>query len=249
MVAALFVFTFVFLIIGILLLAVFIIDSIFRMRIFEKAGRNKWLGFIPIYKDYIMIEIGEINWYWMIVIYGPVLLGVLVSFIPFVGSILSSALSILSIVGRVNVYYNVAKKFDTEDWFLIVLALVPMVGEGILAFSSKYEYHPEIETQPDGFCGDLGIIKDEGNYTNTNNNANQGNENVNNTTTYKNEEVKVTTEQIEEVHKEEVKEAKVEENEHKENHPPKKNKPHKPNNNNNKQNNNNKSNDNKKKED
>jgi len=230
MVTALFVFTFVFLIVGIIILGVYVVESIFRMKIFEKAGRNKWLGFVPIYKDYILIEIGEINWYWMIALYGPILLGVVASCIPFFGSILSSALAILSIVARVNVYYNVAKKFKTEDWFMIILALVPIVGEGILAFSSNYEYHADVETEPDGFCGDLGIIKE----TTDDNSTNTNNENITSTTnTYKNEEVKVTTEQIKEVNKEEVKEATVEEEKPKKNNYPKKNKPHhKPNNNN-----------------
>ncbi len=198
--AILFTFLFIFLFVFIIIGAVYVITSIIYKKILEKDGRNGWLGFIPVYRDYLLIEMSDLNWYWILVILGPTIVGMFASFIPFIGSLITAALSILSLVARINLYYNLSKKFKTEDWFIVLLALVPLIGLGVLAFSSKYEYHKEVEVQPDGFFGDLGIIKKE--------TANNGT--VAAPVVEKKEETKVTKEEIKETKKEEVKEAEVE---------------------------------------
>lgn len=201
-IAALMIFLFVFFFIFIIIGAVYVVTSIFYKKILEKDGRNGWLGFIPVYRDYLLLEMSDMNWYWILVILGPTILGMVASVIPFIGSLLTAALSILSLIGRINLYYNLSKKFKTEDWFIVILALVPMIGLGILALSKNYEYHKEVEVQPDGFFGDLGIIKKETNGTVV-------------APVVKKEETKVTEEEIKETKKEEVKEAEVEPKEEK----------------------------------
>jgi hypothetical protein len=182
----------------------YVITSIIYKKVLEKDGRNGWLGFIPFYRDYLLMEMGDMNWYWILAMYAPTVVGIVVSVIPFVGTLATGALSIVALVAKVNVYYNLSKKFKTEDWFIVVLALVPPIGLGILGFSSKYQYHKEVEVQPDGFFGDLGFIKKE-ETGNTNTTA------VANPKVEKKETSKVSEEEIKETKKEEVKEATTEE--------------------------------------
>ena len=189
-VAVLFMFLFIFLMVFLIIGGLYVITSIIYKKILEKDGRNGWLGFIPIYRDYLLIEMSDMNWYWILVICGPTILGVFTSVIPFIGSLIAAALNILALVAKINLYYNLSKKFKTEDWFIVILAIFPIIGLGILAFSSKYEYHKEVEVQPDGFFGDLGIIKKDANNTVA-------------APVVKKEETKVTKEEIKETKKEE----------------------------------------------
>ena len=72
---------------------------------------------------------------------------------------------ILSKIAAVNLYIYLSKRFHAEDWLIIVTALFPVIGLGILGFSKKYEYDKTVEVQPDGFLGDLGITSNGTNTT------------------------------------------------------------------------------------
>ena len=194
-----FMFVIIFLIFFLLVVGgIYLITSFIYKKLFEKANRNGLHAFIPIYRDYVLIELGEMNWYWILAMYAPLIVGILASFIPFVGTLATGALSIISLIAKINIYYNVCKKYKTEDWFVVIVAIVPIIGLAIIAFSDKFEYHPEVEVKPDGFFGDFGFIKNE-----------EVKQEVK--PEVKPEPVKVTEEEIKETKQEEVKEATVEE--------------------------------------
>ena len=180
----------------------YVLTSIVYSKVFVKAGKDKKLAWIPFYREYILLEAAELNWYWILIIYAPVILSILTSWIPFIGVFTTMICAVLAKIGSVNLYYNINKKFRCEDVYLLLYILLPaLIPLGMMGFSDKYKYYAEQEVNPDGFLGDLGFINNKKNTTNTNT-SNVEPEVI------KEDEVKVTKEEVKETKKEEVKEAK-----------------------------------------
>ena len=155
--AALFLFLIILLMILVFSLGFYLLTSFIYKKVIEKDSRNGWYGFIPVYRDYVLIEMSGLAWYWIVALYVTIIVGIIISIIPFVGSIGYGALMLLSRIAAVNMYIYLCKRFHAEDWLIIVTALFPIIGLGILGFSSKYAYDKTVEVEPDGFLGDLGI--------------------------------------------------------------------------------------------
>ena len=180
----------------------YVLTSIVYSKVFVKAGKEKNLAWIPFYREYVLLEAAELNWYWILVIYAPVILSILTSWIPFIGVFTTMICAVLAKIGSVNLYYNINKKFRCEDVYLLLYILLPaLIPLGMMGFSEKYKYYAEQEVNPDGFLGDLGFINNKKNTTNTNNSNVEPK-------VIKEDEVKVTKEEVKETKKEEVKEAK-----------------------------------------
>ena len=180
--------------------AFYVLTSFIYKGMFDKAGIRGMLGFVPFYRDWLLIETCEMPWYWFVAKFAPILLGTICAMIPFVGSLASSLLVIVAKLADVAISYNLNKKFKGSDAFLILLALLPIVGMGIFAFSKNYSFHKDVKVNPDGFFGDFGFI----------NNPQQHTDYEVKTENIKNDEEKFTKEEINEV-KEEAKDAEVEE--------------------------------------
>lgn len=104
-------------------LVIYIIYGFVLGKVFQKAGRPLWAGFVPIYNCWVLFEIGGKPGWW-----------VLLNFIPFVGQIIFLVMSII-------VAIEVAKRFDHSTAFGVIgLWLFSFIGFIILAFdSSKYQ--------------------------------------------------------------------------------------------------------------
>lgn len=112
----------------VLLLGLYLLSSFFLYRVFEKAGRPGWIGFVPIYNSWVLFEIsGKPGWWALLII--P-------SLIPLVGFLFSIAFLVLTLLASLEL----AKRFGRSQIFAVFgLWLFSLVGLGILAFdSSKY---------------------------------------------------------------------------------------------------------------
>jgi hypothetical protein len=103
-------------------LVVYLIAGFLMYRIFEKAGRPGWAGFVPIYNGWVLFEIsGKPGWW------------ILFALIPYLGGLVLVVLTLLASL-------ELAKRFGKSTLFGVVgLWLFSLVGYAILAFdSSKY---------------------------------------------------------------------------------------------------------------
>ena len=194
-------FLFILIVIG----GIYVLTSIIYGKVFEKAGKEKNLAWIPFYREYIMCEVAELNWYWILVIYSPVLVSLLTCWIPFLGVFTSLICAVLAKIGSINLYYNINKKFKCEDVYLLLYILLPaFIPLGMMGFGEKYHYYKDAVVSPDGFLGDLGFINSKP-KNNTTVNSEEKKEEA--PEVIKEEEIKVTKEEVKETKKEEVKEA------------------------------------------
>ncbi len=114
------------LVVFVILLAVYLFYGFCYGKMFEKAGKPMWAGFVPIYNLVVWLEIIGRPWWWVLVILG-------VSFVPFIGTIAVLALMILFGI-------DTARSFGKDTAFGVLFALLSFIFLPILAFSSDIKY-------------------------------------------------------------------------------------------------------------
>lgn len=122
--AGLALFSGVFLIIWLAVLAVMVVSM---WKIFEKAGVEGWKAIIPVYNGWVMAEIaGKPGWWALVGLAG---------IIPLVGIFASLAAFVLYVL----IAIELAKAFGKDPVYAALLILLPVVGFPMLAFSdAKY---------------------------------------------------------------------------------------------------------------
>lgn len=93
-----------------MVLSILMIVSLWK--IFKKTGKPGWASIIPIYNIYIMCEIAEKEWWY-----------VLLSFVPFA-----------NIYAMIVLYNGMAKKFGKSGGFVAGMILLPVIFFPMLAF-------------------------------------------------------------------------------------------------------------------
>ena len=135
--------------IWVIALAISILMIISMWKVFVKAGKPGWASIIPIYNTYIMCEIAEKEWWY-----------ILLMFIP-----------IVNIFAMFVIYDGIAKKFGKTTGFTIGMILLPYIFFTILAFGKDSIYINNDKTNddiPEGSnnLGNLDGIKQDYNVVN-----------------------------------------------------------------------------------
>lgn len=143
--------------IGIVLFAIllfvfiYVINGLGYYKIFKKAGKKGWAGFVPYYNDWILVEISECHWwYYIIIISNAALSYIIDTDVSGVISLLISLLSIVSLYIVLCINYNIAKKFHQGVGFTVGMTLLPFVFYLILGFSENYKYDASVKVSPWG---------------------------------------------------------------------------------------------------
>lgn len=135
--------------VGILLLLIVLAVCVFQIivtwKVYKKAGKQGWEAIIPFYSTWVLNEIAGLNWWWFLISIS----GVIINILGIPG--LSQLASLASLLASINMSYNIAKKFNKDGGFFILLALVPVIGYAILAFNDSCKYDSSIEVSNNGF--------------------------------------------------------------------------------------------------
>ena len=100
----------------IIVFAVFMI--ICRWVIYQKAGKPGWAAIIPIYSTLVLLEIIRKPWWWLLLMFIPVV-------------------NIVFAIWAINL---LAKSFGKNEGFTIGLILLPIIFYPILAFDNSAQY-------------------------------------------------------------------------------------------------------------
>ena len=103
-------------------LSIFFVVAMWK--VFVKAGKPGWAALIPIYNIYIMCEIAEKEWWYILLLCVP----------------------ILNIYAMFVIYDGIAKKFGKTTGFTIGMMFLPYIFFPILAFGKNNNV--ELTTQP-----------------------------------------------------------------------------------------------------
>ena len=106
-------------------LAIYIIYGFSLGKLFQKAGKPLWAGFIPIYNIYVVLEvIGRPTW-WIALF--------LVAVIPFIGSL---AVFLLSII----IWIEFAKSYGKDTLWGVLISFFGIIMLPMMAFNDETQY-------------------------------------------------------------------------------------------------------------
>ena len=128
--AGMFVFLIVMIIIGLVLS---VLNIIGLWKILAKGGKPGWGALIPVYNQYLLCDMVGVSPWWLLILLGSAVL----AFIPFVGSLLSLAVSIYFLI-LLNV--SLARSFGKEDGFAVGLILLQPFFYFFLGIKEENKY-------------------------------------------------------------------------------------------------------------
>jgi hypothetical protein len=103
----------------------YVISSLLLTRIFKKAGVETWKAWVPVYNNWVLLEMGEQKGYWAVIALIPVV-------------------NIIAAVFMIIAMYNVGLKFGKEGAFVLLAIFLPIVWLIWLAVDdSKWKRQPK----------------------------------------------------------------------------------------------------------
>lgn len=153
-------FTFLFVILGIILLAAAIVGIIACWKLYVKAGKKGWESIVPFYSYWVLIEIAGLNWWWFLLIIATNI----VSLLGIDG--LSSIASLVSTFASFNCYYNIAKKFNKTTGTAVCAGIFSFIFIMIFGFSKNEVYDLNAPVSKNGVFGPAEAPTNTNNYQN-----------------------------------------------------------------------------------
>lgn len=134
-------------IIGVIVVAWAIFYLIGMVKLYKKCGKGGWEAIVPIYNNYVLVDIAGLNWWWFLLMIASSLFvstnGDSVSTLAYVGGI-------ASLFANINVAYNMSKKFHKETVWIVLAVLFGGIVYPILGYSKKEEYDASVPVSKNG---------------------------------------------------------------------------------------------------
>jgi hypothetical protein len=106
----------------------YVLTSLFLMKIFEKAGvQGKWRAWVPIYNTLIFVKLGDLNPWWLLVLWGG---SIVLGWVPVLGWLIGLAAFAYTLLAA----WRVGLKLQKEAVWLILYFFLSIVWLGINAF-------------------------------------------------------------------------------------------------------------------
>jgi len=106
----------------------YVITSWFLMKVFEKAGvEGKWRAWVPIYNTMVFAKLGDLNPWWILVLWGA---AIVLSWVPVIGWLIGVAAFVYMVLAA----YRVGQKLQKEGAWVVLYIFLSIVWLGIMAF-------------------------------------------------------------------------------------------------------------------
>ena len=142
-----------------------------RWIFFKKCGEAGWKALIPIYTDVTLVKISSLNWWWVLLLYVSVIPSIFslvvyynnLIYLNYISAIVS-VISLVSLLAKINIGYNVCKKFNISMGYAVLIALLEPIGLLIIGLSKNMDYDKEKEVSLNGF---INSTQKSNNYNST----------------------------------------------------------------------------------
>lgn len=151
----------VFGIIVIVCLIISIMAIIGQWKMFKKAGEEGWKSIIPIYSQYTLCKLVGVNPYWILIVFIAGVIGGIIPFLAFVGSILSIYFAVILAI-------STARSYGKSDGFGILMLFFAPICYLVLGLGKDQYVGPK--PMNDAIMGLFN--KDNNNNSNANQNYN-----------------------------------------------------------------------------
>lgn len=109
-----------------ILAVTYVISSWFTSRIFKKAGVKSWVGWVPVYNQWKLLELGGQQGFWAVL----------------------ALLPVINWVAMVFFYiatYEIGLRFGKSGGWVVLAIFLPIVWLGVFAFNDAKWNGPQIE--------------------------------------------------------------------------------------------------------
>lgn len=106
----------------------YVLTSWFMSRIFKKAGIKSWIGWVPFYNSWKLLEMGGQQGFWAVL-----------AIVPIVGYVAAVFMYIAM--------YEAGKSFGKSGAWVVLAIFLPIVWLAVLAFNDAKWKGPKIEPQ------------------------------------------------------------------------------------------------------
>ena len=145
-----------------------IFNIVARWIFFNKCGERGWKAIIPVYNEITLLKLSGMNWWWIFFLYASSLVSIFESIFsafernyPSYGfgvislffSLLAFAASIATILTKINESINLAKKFNKNGGYGVLIFFFEPIMFLILGLSKSNKYDPKVKVSPNGFFG------------------------------------------------------------------------------------------------
>ena len=161
------IFAFSILLLGIVFL-VLIINIVGRWCLFKKAGKNGWEAIIPFYRDWVYVEVAQLNYWWFFLVISN-------NIANFLSDDLGSVFYFVSLIALFVCNYNISKKLHKDTLFAVLMTIFPFIFVTMAGVSSNYKWDDNVKV---GKNGPFGNNETDDNFTSTSNNDNINNGDV-----------------------------------------------------------------------
>lgn len=132
----------VLIVVGILLVILVIFwffSCIGNALIIKKAGRNFFLGFVPIYNDYVLCEISGTSYFWFALKYGvPFLVGIIEGMMPYEVDSLSTLSAFATIGFIIALSASISNSFGKGMFTTVMLVMFGPITKIYLGITGEY---------------------------------------------------------------------------------------------------------------
>lgn len=121
--------------------AFYVVGSWFLMKIFDKAGvQGRWRAWVPVYNTLIFTKLGDLNPWWLLVLWGG---AAVLGWVPVIGWLIGIAAFVYTLLAA----WRVGLKLQKEAVWLILYFFLSLVWLGINAFD-KSRWNTAIPAAP-----------------------------------------------------------------------------------------------------
>ena len=117
-----------------------------RWKMYKKAGRQGWESIVPIYSDWVYVEMAGLNWWWFFFLIAS---SISLSF-KFNDGDSSFIVSIAGLVGTFVCNYNISKKLGKDTGFAVLMTIFPFIVVPMIGFSNNYTWNDNAEVTLNG---------------------------------------------------------------------------------------------------
>lgn len=104
----------------------YLVFAVLLMRIFQKAGVEGWIAFVPVYSQWKFLQIGGMPGWISLAALGVLIPGPL-------GGVAAVILWVFTILAA----WGIGMSFWKESWWILVYVFLPIVWFAVLAFDSS----------------------------------------------------------------------------------------------------------------
>lgn len=158
---------FVFTLIIVIAWVVFYLIGLFKL--FKKCRQEGWKAIVPFYNRFILTtDIAGLEWYWFLLWIAPTLISFTID-----NSMFSGIADAVALLASINIYYNLSKKFNKSNGWIILSVFFGWITIPLLGYSNKETFNETVLVSKDGLFDRNKATTSNQNMNSANNYSNQ----------------------------------------------------------------------------